>query len=135
MIERETKIRVIYGDTDKMGYVYYGNYPKYYERGRTEALRDIGLTYKELEAQGIGMPVFSMNIKYLKPSFYDDVLTVKTKIFKLPQAKIYFEYEIYNQDNVLVNYAETILVFIDTKKNKPVRAPEFLINKMKPYFE
>ncbi|MEA3495217.1 MAG: thioesterase family protein [Bacteroidota bacterium] len=135
MIERETKIRVIYGDTDKMGYVYYGNYPKYYERGRTETLRDIGLTYKELEAQGIGMPVFSMNIKYLKPSFYDDVLTVKTKIFKLPQAKIYFEYEIYNQDNVLVNYAETTLVFIDTKKNKPTRAPEFLINKMKPYFE
>lgn len=135
MIIHETKIRVLYADTDKMGFVYYGNYAKYYEFGRTEAIRSLGISYNEMEKLGVGMPVANMNITYKRPAYYDDLLTVKTIIKEMPKARMNFIYEVYNENNNLINIGETTLIFLDIKHNRPTRIPEYLSNKIAPYFE
>ena len=135
MISHNTTVRVRYGETDKMGYAYYGIYPQYYEVARTELIRSFGLSYKRLEDEGIMLPVLSLDIKYLKPALYDDLLTIKTKISKLPAIRIEFEYEVYNQNNELLNIASTTLVFIDAETRKPRRAPKDFLIKIKDYFE
>ncbi len=136
MVVHETNVRVRYGETDKMGYAYYGIYPQYYEVARTELIRSFGLSYKKLEDEGIMLPVLSLDIKYLKPALYDDLLRIKTKIVKLPSIRIEFEYEVYNQNNELLNIAKTTLVFIDAQTRKPRRAPkDFIINLEKHFGE
>lgn len=130
----ETTVRVRYAETDKMGYVYYGNYTQYYEVGRVEALRSIGMSYKEMEDQGVMLPVYTCSIKYHKPALYDDLLIIKTAIRELPTLKITFDYEIYNQKNELLNTGTTTLVFINMETNKPCRAPELFIDRIKQYF-
>ena len=134
MIKSETKIRVIYGDTDKMGVVYYGIYPRYYEIGRTELMREIGLCYNELEEHGIIMPVVNMNIEYLMSARYDDVLTVRTFIKELPSARTRFYYEIYNDDDLLLNKGWTDLGFIRADTHRACRPPERFLNAIKKYF-
>lgn len=130
----ETTVRVRYAETDKMGYVYYGNYTHYYEVGRVEALRSLGTSYKEMEDSGVMLPVYTCNLKYMKPALYDDLLLIKTCIKELPTLKITFDYEIYNQKNELLNTGSTTLVFIDMKTNKPCRAPESFIERIKIFF-
>ena len=130
----ETTIRVRYAETDKMGYVYYGNYTQYYEVGRVEALRALGSSYKDMEDNGVMLPVYTCNIKYLKPALYDDLLIIKTIIREIPTVKISFEYEIYNQKNELINKANTVLVFIDKATNRPCTAPSSFLEKIKMFF-
>jgi len=134
MYTSETPVRVRYAETDPMGYVYYGNYAQYYEVGRVEALRQLGLSYKELEEQGFALPVLSYSVKFFKPAYYDDVLTIKTTITEMPSVRIHFMYETFNQQGILLNRAETILVFFDKKKNKPCVAPKEFLKTMKNYF-
>lgn len=130
----ETTVRVRYAETDRMGYVYYGNYTQYYEIGRVEALRQLGTSYKEMEDNGVMLPVYTCNIKYIKPALYDDLLLIKTTIKELPTAKISFDYEIYNEKNELLNTANTVLVFINTAINKPCQAPEGFMEKLRKFF-
>jgi len=126
MLVTETKIRVRYGETDQMGFVYYGNYPEYYEVGRTEALRQLGTSYKQLEDEGILMPVIKMNVRYIKPGRYDDLLTIKTIVKEVPRTRMEFVYEIYNESGELINVGETTLIFLSKERNKPVACPEWL---------
>lgn len=130
MFASKIKLRVRYGETDQMGYVYYGNYASFFEVGRVEALRNLGYSYKGLEDDGIMLPVFSYNVVYLKPAFYDDLLTVHTRIRQVPGARIMFEYEIENQKGEKISEAETTLVFISKETGKPMKAPEGLIQKL-----
>lgn len=131
----ETQIRVRYAETDQMGYVYYGNYAQYYEVGRVEALRQLGLSYKAMEDSGVMMPVLSFKIKYIKPAFYDDVITIKTIIKELPSLRVVFEYECYNQNNELLNIGETTLVFIDKSKNKACSPPAEFLNQLRQFIK
>jgi acyl-CoA thioester hydrolase len=121
----ETIIRVRYSETDQAGFVYYGNYAQYYEVGRVEALRQLGYTYKGLEEAGVVMPVLSMNIKYIRPALYDDLLTIKTIIRDAPITRMNFEYEISNESGKLLNKGETTLVFISKETYKTIKAPEW----------
>ena len=134
MYSFETSIRARYGETDQMGYVYYGNYPLYYEVARTEMLRSLGLSYRAMEEEGILLPVHSMNIRYIEPAKYDDLLTLKVIIKDLPTAKIHFYYEIYNEKRKLLNTGETVLVFVDKQSRRPRRAPDVLIAELEKYF-
>jgi len=134
MIKNETKIRVRYGETDQMGYVYYGNYAEFFEVGRVEWLRSLGVTYKSLEDTGIMLPVLNLNVNYLKPAKYDDLLTIKTILRKKPLVKIEFEFEVYNEKNELLTTGFTSLVFVDMKKNKPIKAPQALLEKIYALF-
>lgn len=131
----EVAIRVRYAETDKMGFVYYGNYAQYYEVGRVEALRNLGISYKSVEESGVLLPVFTFSIKYFKPAYYDDLLTIKTMIKEIPKARINFEYETYNEKEELLNKGETTLVFIDAKTNKPCAAPDIFIEKLSKYIK
>jgi acyl-CoA thioester hydrolase len=134
MYRSETTIRVRYGETDQMGYAYYGYYATYYEVARVESLRKLGLTYRELEDLGVIMPVLENKSKYLAPALYDDVLRIVTTIPERPGVRIRFEYEIYNQHGKLINRGETLLVFIDKKTNKPCRPPEAMHKVLAPFF-
>ena len=134
MYRSKVNIRVRYGETDRMGYVYYGNYAEYFEVARVEAMRELGISYKELEDSGILLPVYSYSIVFLKPAYYDDELTIKTTINKLPLARIKFYYETFNQTGEVINKANTSLVFIDKATGKPCRAPEFFLEKIKACF-
>ncbi|WP_282043006.1 acyl-CoA thioesterase [Winogradskyella flava] len=129
----ETKIRVRYGETDQMGVVYHANYAVYFEVGRTEWLREFGLSYSEMEAEGIMLPVISLSINYKSSARYDDVLKVKTKLKKLPTASIEFDYELCNASDELLATGNTILAFIDMKRNRPTRCPKYLLDKLQNY--
>ena len=131
MYSLETKIRVRYAETDQMSFVYYGVYAQYYEVGRVELLRSMGLSYKEIEKTGYTLPVVNMNINYKKPAFYDDELTIRTTIKELPSAKIIFHYETLNAKNELLNTGEVVLVFMNKKTGKPCFAPEIVMSKLK----
>lgn len=135
MLINYTKARVIYADTDNMKYVYYGNYAKYYEIGRTEAIRSLGISYREMEERGVFMPVHSMNSRYLKPAFYDELLTIKTVVETLPEARMVFLHEILNNNDELIHTAEVTLIFLDGSRMKPIRVPEFLLELMRPHFK
>lgn len=134
MYSFESQIRVRYGETDAMGIVYYGVYPLYYETGRTEMMRHLGFTYRKMEDMGIIMPVISLNCRYRKPAYYDDLLTIKTIVKKMPETRILFDYEIYNEDKVLVNEGNTTLVFMDSDKGRPVKIPGFLKSVLEACF-
>jgi len=131
MYSFEKKIRVRYGETDQMSFVYYGVYAQYYEVGRVELLRSLGLTYKELEEMGFALPVVNLNINYKKPAYYDDELTIRTTIKDLPSAKITFYYEMLNANNELLNIGQVVLAFVNKETGNPCFAPEIVINKFK----
>lgn len=130
MFENNINVRVRYAETDQMGYVYYGNYATYFEVARVEALRAIGISYKELEAMGVMMPVLELKTKYLRPAKYDQNLTIKTMIKELPKVRIIFDYEVYNEANQLLNVAQTTLVFVDANTMKPISAPDYVLDKL-----
>ncbi|MGN8056710.1 thioesterase family protein [Pedobacter psychrodurus] len=134
MYSHSTKIRVRYGETDQMGYMYYGNYAQYYEVGRVEMLRSLGMSYSSMEADGIMMPVLELKCKYIKPALYDQEITVKTIVKTLPGIRIFFEYELYNEKEELINIGATTLVFVDMKKNKPTNPPENFMQKLSVFF-
>lgn len=134
MFEHTTKIRTRYGETDQMGYVYYGNYAEFYEVARVEMLRSLGMTYRGMEESGIMMPVMELKCKYLKPALYDEEITIKTIMEKMPGVKIHFRYELYNEKQELINIGETLLAFVNMKTGRPCLAPDEFLQKMKPYF-
>ncbi|MDA0193882.1 MAG: thioesterase family protein [Bacteroidetes bacterium] len=134
MYEVQTKIRVRYGETDQMGYVYYGNYASYYEVARVESLRQLGFAYRELEEIGIMLPVLENKSKYHKPAKYDELLTIKVCIPEMPALKMKFCYQIFNEENLLINSGETTLVFIKKATMKPCRMPKVMIGLLEPYF-
>ena len=129
-----TGIRVRYYDTDQMGFVYYGNYARFYEIGRVESLRHLGLNYKDLEARGIQMPVYDLSCRFIRPARYDDLLTVRVTIPQLPSTRLLFSYEVFNQDGLLLNTGQTTLVFISANTGRPQPAPADLIELTKPFF-
>lgn len=126
-------IRVRYAETDQMGYVYYGNYATYYEVARTEALRSLGITYKEVENAGVIMPVLRNNSLYLKPARYDDLINIQVTVKERPEARIIFYYEFYI-DNVLIHKGDTTLVFVNKVTFKPCKVPDMLAKVLNPFF-
>jgi acyl-CoA thioester hydrolase len=126
----ELKVRVRYSETDQMGVVYHGNYAQFFEMGRVEWLRNLGVSYKWMEGNGIMLPVVSLNINYKKPARYDDLLTVKTIFKSQTSVKIEFDYEIYNEQNELLTIASSTLVFVDMKTARPTLPPEYINEKL-----
>jgi acyl-CoA thioester hydrolase len=126
----EISFRVRYAETDQMGVVYHGNYAQYLEMGRVEWLRQFGISYKSMEENGTMLPVISLQINYKKPAIYDDLITVRTILKKRPAVKIEFDFEIYNKNGDILANANVILAFIDMKRNRPIRCPEYLLEKI-----
>ena len=134
MLKSETKIRVRYSETDRMGYVYYGNYAGYYEVGRVETLRKLGFSYKEIEERGILLPVIDFSVQYKKPAFYDDEITIITTMKELPNVRMSFYCECYNEQKELLNFGKVTLVVIDKTSNKPCLPPDWLMAPLRSFF-
>jgi acyl-CoA thioester hydrolase len=134
MYSYSEKIRVRYGETDQMGYLWHGNYALYYEQVRTGMLRQLGLPYAELEHQGIMLPIREMHITYYHPAHYDDLLTVTATVTQMPTVKMQIEYKIYNEAGLLLNEGSTMLVFVDAHSRRPVHPPQVFMEKVKALF-
>ena len=132
-VTSKTQYRVTYADTDQMGVIYYGNYGRLLEIGRTEMIREMGLPYMELEKSGIVMPVYSVESKYRNVLKYDELITIETTLKEMPAARIEFFYRIFNEAGKLAHEAKVVLVFLDKKTNRPVRAPEKLLKVLSTY--
>ena len=130
MKEHEYSVRVRYAETDQMGVVYHGNYAQYFEMGRVEWLRNLGVSYKWMEENGVMLPVVSLNINYKKPARYDELLRVKTIFKSQTSVKIEFDYEIYNEKSELLTIGNSVLVFVDMKTSRPVVPPDYVKEKL-----
>lgn len=130
MYKQQTKLRVRYSETDKMGVVYHGNYIQYFEVGRVEYMRDIGVVYANMEKQGIGMPVVNIVINYKKPAVYDEEIVIETWIEKLPTSKIIFHNRAIDESGNTVCDAQVTLVFVNSDF-RPIKSPILVIDALK----
>ncbi|WP_103865865.1 thioesterase family protein [Aquimarina sp. I32.4] len=127
----ETLLKVRYSETDQMGVVHHGNYAQYLELARIDWLSQLGVSYKSMEENGVMLPVFTLDFKFKKSAFFDDELTVKTLLRKIPTVKIIFDFEIFNEKRELLTTASATLVFVDSKTRKPIPCPSYLLEKIK----
>ena len=135
MYSADIPLRVRYAETDQMGYVYHGSYPAYFEVARTEAFRQLGIRYKDLEAQGVGLPVGKLHTRFRRPARYDDLLTIRVMLKELAEgSRMNFEYEIRNEAGELLTEGSTLMVFVRTATGRPVPIPESVRAKLAPYF-
>ena len=135
MYSFDYKKRVRYGETDMMGYLYYGNYAQLYEIGRVETMRSLGLTYRDLEVvYGVMMPVVHVDARYILPAKYDEELTIRTTLTELPSRMIVFENEIFNEEMQMIHKAVVKLFFIEMSSGKKVSCPEYMLEKLRPLF-
>jgi len=135
MISSETKIQVRYDEVDKMGYVYHGNYARYFHVSRTELLRKVGICDRELESQNIILPVIEMNVKYLKPVYYDEIITIRTTLDSIPVSRMEFKHTVFNPQNEIINIASSTVVFVESQSRKPKRVSEETISKIEQYIK
>ena len=136
MYTHSTQIRIHYALTDQMGVVYYGNYAQFFEIARTEAIRQLGFTYKALEAMGVMMPVSDMHIHYRKPIRYDELITVSVTVKEWPIGKkITFHGEIHNEAGERCTMSDITLYFVDAKTMRPIQMPDALVTVLQPFFE
>lgn len=133
MYNNKTELTVRYAETDKMGVVYHANYLHYFEIGRTESLRSLGFSYRNLEENDIILPVTNLEMSFKTPLFYDDKFIVETTVFELPSYTISFKYKIFRDDQ-LICFGKTKLVFINNVSGKPMKCPDNIIEKLTPYF-
>jgi acyl-CoA thioester hydrolase len=135
MYSFDTQVRVRYGETDQMGYLYYGNYAEYFEVGRVETIRSLGQSYKELEeVHGIWLPVVSLDMRFVRPAYYDDLLTVRSTIRHLPDTHIVFHTEVINEKGKICVGGRVRLCFFEAASKKVIQAPEFLMEALRPHF-
>jgi len=135
MFETTHQVRVRYAETDQMNIVYYGNYAQYFEVGRVESIRQLGFTYKDMEAMGVIMPVVELHSKYLRPAHYDDLLTIKTTVKELPSDhRIEFYQEVYNEKQKLLTTGKVVLYFLNGKTRQKTVMPEELRKRLEPFF-
>ncbi|MDY0083129.1 MAG: thioesterase family protein [Ignavibacteriaceae bacterium] len=136
MLKHYTELRVRYADTDQMKYIYNGKYFEYFEVGRTEMMREVGLPYDVIEKTGFMMPVIEVRIKYFQPAFYDELLLIETRVEKLPASKVHIDHIIrVKERDALICEGYVELAFLNAETNRPSRAPEFFIDAIKKYYE
>ncbi len=131
MKSHHTFVKIRYAETDQMGVVHHGNYPQYLEIARLEWLSELGVSYKIMEEEGIMLPVYELNLKYIKPVTFDEKIRIETRLHEMPNVKIIFDYLVYNEKEELVTSASSVLVFMDAKTRRPMRCPEYILEKLK----
>ena len=128
------KIKVRYCETDQMGLVHHGSYINYFEEARISWISNLGFSYSEMEKSGIILPVSKLNVSYLRPAYFDDDLVVNVELAELPTSRLIFNYTIKNKDEVVVT-GTTVLAFLNKETKKPVRCPDYMLEKVKPLFK
>ena len=134
MISFDAKVRVWYKHTDQMGICHHSNYICYFESARSDMMRSLGLSYAEMEARGVMMPILEVQSRYRKPAYYDEVLTIRVRIEEMPVTRIDFRYEIFNEAQELLNTGWTQLGFMDSTTRRPCRCPEWVLEKLREHW-
>ena len=130
-----TKIRVRYAETDQMNVVYHGNYAQYFETARAESIRQLGFTYKEMEAMDIIMPVVEIHCQFIRPAHYDDLLEVKVILKELPAGhRIEFHHEVYNESEKLLTIGKVVCYFMHAGSKTKAAMPAALSEALRPFF-
>ncbi len=136
MYSSEMKIRVRYAETDQMNVVYHGNYAQYFEVGRVESIRQLGITYKDVEASGVIMPVIEWTAKFIRPAHYDDLLTVRTMLKHWPvDHRVEFHQEVYNEQGKLLTTGKVLLYFLKAGTMEKTVMPQEMEQRLRPYFD
>jgi len=135
MLKIDTNFEVRYYETDQMGVVHHSNYIRYFEVARTLSMKKVGIPYDEMERKGIVMPIVSVSCTYKRPALFGDTLRVSTILEHLPSVKISFTYEVYNHKDELLATGSTVLAFLDSATKRPMRAPQYLLDILMPYFD
>ncbi len=130
MIENQTTVRVRYADTDQMGLVYHARYLEWFEIGRTELLRALGLPYATLEEKGWLLPVIEVRCRYKIPARYDQVVSIISRIAEIPRARIHIDYQLESEDGALLAEGYTEHMFVN-REGKPLRPPKEFIELLK----
>lgn len=135
MFSFDTHVRVRYADTDQMQVVYHAKFIEYFEVGRTDSMRSLGITYKDIEQSGVIMPVVSLDCKFIKPALYDDLLTIRTSLLQLPKDhKIEFHQEVYNEKEQLLCKGKVVLYFMEKITFQKTEMPALLTSKLESFF-
>jgi acyl-CoA thioester hydrolase len=129
-MKHELYFRVRYNEVDRMGYVHHGNYAAYFEMGRTELMRQLGVVYKEMEDSGIVLPLSEFKVKYHRPALYDEQLKLVTRLQPIKGVRIIFDYFLYNNNDELLAEGTTPMVFVDSTTRKPTRPPKELVERL-----
>lgn len=136
MLKHYSYVRVRYADTDQMKYAYNGKYFEYFEVGRTEMMREVGLPYKVIEENGYFMPVIETKITFHNPAFYDELLEVETRVEQIPTSKVHIDHVVKAKErDVVVATGYVELAFLNAQTYRPTRAPKFFIDAVKKYYE
>jgi acyl-CoA thioester hydrolase len=130
MKSHNSYVKVRYAETDQMGVVYHGNYAQYLEIARIDWLDAIGVSYKKMEEEGVMLPVYELKTRFKRSAKFDDLLKIETNLLKKPGVRIEFSYKIFNENRELLTEAETTLIFMDMKKNKPIKCPQYILEKL-----
>ena len=128
------KIKVRYCETDQMGLVHHGSYINYFEEARISWISNLGFSYSEMEKSGIILPVSKLNVSYLRPAYFDDELVVNVELAESPTSRLIFNYTIKNKEEVVVT-GTTVLAFLNKETKKPVRCPDYMLEKVTPLFK
>lgn len=128
MKSHNSYVKVRYAETDQMGVVYHGNYAQYLEIARIEWLSSLGISYKTMEEEGVMLPVYDLNLRFKQSAKFDDLLRIETSLSKKPDVRIEFDYKIFNQNNLLLTEASTVLIFMDIKRKKPIKCPQYILD-------
>lgn len=136
MYTSEAQIRVRYAETDQMNVVYHGNYAQYFEVGRVESIRRLGLSYKDIEASGTVMPIIEWSAKFIRPARYDDLLTIRTSVKKWPvDYRIEFHQEVFNEEGKLLTTGKVLAYFLKAATLEKAHMPDEMARALRPYFE
>ena len=135
MIQHQTHVRVRYADTDQMGFVYYGKYAEYFEVGRVELIRSVGLSYKEIEERGVWLPVVELRVNYRYPARYDELLTITSCLAELPKASLLTTYKIHKENGELAVSGLVKLAFLNAERQRPQRVPDFFLKAVEQYWK
>ncbi|WP_144669578.1 acyl-CoA thioesterase [Dokdonia sp. Hel_I_53] len=130
MKNHRTFVKVRYAETDQMGIVHHGNYAQYLEIARLEWLGELGISYKWMEENGVMLPVHNLNIDFKKSAYFDEELTITTTLRAIPSVRIIFDYQITNSSQEILTNASTELIFVNTKTGKPMRCPDYILDKL-----
>jgi len=128
------KIKVRYCETDQMGLVHHGSYINYFEEARISWISNLGFSYSEMEKSGIILPVSKLNVSYLRPAYFDDDLVVNVELAEMPTSRLIFNYTIKNKDDVVVT-GTSVLAFLNKETKRPVRCPDYMLEKVNSLFK
>ncbi len=127
IVSHEFKMRTWYVETDQMGIIHHSNYIRYFEAARCDFMRSLGLSYAEVEARGIMMPILDVASHYISPLYFDEEITIKVSLYEEPKVRIEFHYEVINSKGKVANIGTTTLGFMHSDSRRPTRVPEWFL--------